>query len=611
MRLLFTVIIAALLWASSAPGSGLLEIRGDVRTVFEGMTSWDIQSFPGFYYDMDQNVGNERLDLAITGENRVEEPSGLVYTTTKRIKEFKFREWGSYYVIGFLGRPHLAGYDDGENFLEDLKIYEILMDEDSEESFSEESPLKLADGYQLELGEVNESKGTVHLQLSRGGKIIDSQFLPAARVGATMDDKTYAYRKEAAGGPQDPIIIQVHIMNAFRGANKSIAAVDGIFQISESPRSLEIDQQYDTMRVAMVSNDTITMDNKDNTISLNKKMDIALMGDIHLKTADQDDISAERPLRFFICREISRPGTYELRSTVGTLSEWTEYEYSASNFPGFYYDIDEDLGTERLRISASQDAFEEPSGLTYSTDTQISQFELEEWGYYQLLGFLGDAYFAGYSDKTNDWALTYPHLYSESEDDNLLTDQQLTKILLNDDAQKVIKKGESLKLKDGYELLVQGVNQEGQVILELLRDGQSVDTKIIMPSVEGATVADKSYIYRKDLGPSESVVTIAVHFKNAYRDENQAAVTIDGIWQISDQPLSVAQGTVFDKMRIASVSPNGITMDNKDQTITISRSRDTALMGDIYLKTADQDVIDETNPLRYCIYRKVELEPAT
>ena len=50
---------------------------------------------------------------------------------------------------------------------------------------------------------------------------------------------------------------------------------------------------------------TITMDNKDNAITLSKNKDTALMTGIRIKTADNDT------LRYYIYKEITEPGTYE------------------------------------------------------------------------------------------------------------------------------------------------------------------------------------------------------------------------------------------------------------------------------------------------------------
>ena len=63
-------------------------------------------------------------------------------------------------------------------------------------------------------------------------------------------------------------------------------------------------------------------------------------------------------------------------------------------------------------------------------------------------------------------------------------------------------------------------------------------------------------------------------------------------------------------MRIASVTADTITMDNKDNTVTLSKNKDISLMGDVKIKTADQDAIDEADPLRYYIYKEVTIEGA-
>jgi hypothetical protein len=42
-----------------------------------------------------------------------------------------------------------------------------------------------------------------------------------------------------------------------------------------------------------------------------------------------------------------------------------------------------------------------------------------------------------------------------------------------------------------------------------------------------------------------------------------------------------------------------ITMDNKDNQVTLSKNKVTELMLGIFIKTADQDDISAANPLRY------------
>ena len=57
-------------------------------------------------------------------------------------------------------------------------------------------------------------------------------------------------------------------------------------------------------------------------------------------------------------------------------------------------------------------------------------------------------------------------------------------------------------------------------------------------------------------------------------------------------------------MRIASVSADTITMDNKDNTVTLSKNKDITLMGNVKITTSDQSVVDDANPLRYYISKE-------
>ena len=65
--------------------------------------TWNSQTFAGFYYDIDDNLGTEKLTTTITEGNKLHEPNGVVYTTTAQKNDFEFEDWGYYNVIGFLG----------------------------------------------------------------------------------------------------------------------------------------------------------------------------------------------------------------------------------------------------------------------------------------------------------------------------------------------------------------------------------------------------------------------------------------------------------------------------------------------------------------------------
>lgn len=333
----------------------------------------------------------------------------------------------------------------------------------------------------------------------------------------------------------------------------------------------------------------VVMANKDHTIVLARNKKFELIPGIFLRTADNDT------LRYYIYKEINTPGSYEIRSSVAVDSRtWTPQD-----FAGFYYDIKKDLGTETIQTTITDgNMLREPDGVIYQTTAQQKTFRFPDWGCYNIIGFNGKGYFAGYALDTS--SEEYSQLpWRMSIDENSLASEQLEEILIDDNSRKIVKKGESIKLDEGYELVLQGVSEQGRVYLELRKNGTVVDESFIAPSVDGATMFDKTYYYRRDVGSQSGLVTVAVYFIGTYKDEDLAAAKIGGIWQISDTPISVASGTQFGRMRVSSIDGwySSIAMDNKGNTIALDRDQNIELMPNLYIRTADNETF------RYYLYR--------
>ncbi|MHB8118105.1 MAG: S-layer protein domain-containing protein [Methanothrix sp.] len=369
--------------------------------------------------------------------------------------------------------------------------------------------------------------------------------------------------------------------------------------------SAHADMKYGKLRVSTIdSTGTIILDNKDNAITLSKNRNIEILPGIFIRTADNDT------LRYYIYKNITKPGTYEVRGSVaGTVNDQSNldpaensFTWNPQNFAGFYYDIKKDLGTETLKTTLTEDNIlsgDAPYGITYITTAQSKAFERSLWGGYNVIGFQAEKYFAGYNEgDTAEYGSNI--FYRESTDRNSLSSEQLEKILMDEKSTMIVKKGESIKLKEGYELILKGVNSEGQIYLELSKNGSVVDGKVVSPSKTDATEMDKTYYYKNpQVGEQKNLVTIGVHFKNTYKDEELAVATVDGIWQISDVPTDIQADTQYGKMTIMSIDANSgvITMGNKDNTIILTRKSDIELMPGINIRTADNDT------LRYYIYR--------
>ena len=125
MKMLFALMVTAILLSLSAHAADKLEIRSAVAGTMNGVSNlvddsytWNPQNFPGFYYDLKKDMGTERLTATITEGNKLrgDPPYGIVYTTMAQQRAFKLSEFGYYNVIGFLGGRYFAGYINDSNF---------------------------------------------------------------------------------------------------------------------------------------------------------------------------------------------------------------------------------------------------------------------------------------------------------------------------------------------------------------------------------------------------------------------------------------------------------------------------------------------------------------
>lgn len=626
MRTILALAVTALLLASSAHAADKLDIRSEVAGTTNGVSNladdsfnWNPQNFPGFYYDPKKDTGTEWLTATITEGNKLsgDSPYGIVYTTMAQQSAFRLSEFGYYNVIGFMGERYFAGYVNDSSLpagmqiplmqstdassLEEGQLQKILMDENTEIVVTQDKPLELQEGYQLSFKTIDNRYHRVDLEMQKNGIVVDAKALYPSKEDATYADKTYYYKKDL-GAQKGLVTIAVHVKNAFNDTETAAITVDGIWQISEKATQVNLGDKFNKMSVSEVDGNagTITLNNAGQPITLQRNSDIPLMGDMHLKIADSDI------LRFYIYREASQPGTYDIRGAIAGATGQTDnlvegsFTWNPQNFAGFYYDVDRDLGTETLTTTLTEGgrlSGDYPNGIEYQTTAQLAEFKFPDWGRYRIIGFMAEPYFAGY-DPAEDSGLDL--LNRVSIDDNSLASEQLEKILRDESEKIVLTKGDYLELEEGYRLLLKGVDESGRAYLELSREGVTVNSKIIAPGHEYANTADKTYYYRTNVGVQNGLVTIAVHFKDAVNDGRKAEAIVDGIWQISQTPISVNPDMSYGKMSIRSIDANSgtITMDNKDNAMTLNRNRDVSLFPGVGLRTADND------SLRFFIYKQ-------
>lgn len=579
-----TILIAFLALIGSVYCADDLTIRGEV-VKFENGSSvvWTPQNFAGFYYDIDKGLGDESL-LLETPEQSVR-IGDAVYTTSIQEVAFEHGDWGHYRGLALLGESYFAGYDDdciispSWSSLEDEGILsKVLIDSDSRETISADQDLLLEEGYKLKFSDSEEG---VKVALYKGTALLDTTMI--------NPPETYVYAVPI--GDRNVTLIAVQVTGSVKLKPVSYYTIKGTFQISEDLHSIEPGSKYGVMEVSSVDGDGISMANVQE-IDLSSDNDVDLMAGIRLRTADEPD-------RLYIYRNITEPGIYELRGSVAEVIDGTSFQWDTSNFAGFYYDVYQNLGTEAITMIITGDVLDEPNGVVYETVAQEKALVFGDLGEYWTIGFLGEQYFAGY--VPDEGGSSRSSLSDASEDDNLLIDEQLTKVLIDSSERCTVKNGDILELEEGLAAKFLVDNSCEMVFVELYKDGYLAERDYF-------SVPD-TYIYSTDLGDSQDIAVLGIHVADVNCTGGRTCV-IDGIWQISTYPISVEEDTEYDKMTIQTVNADSmaIMMNNEDNQIILSNNKDQPLMGDIRIKTADQNVINAEKPLRFYIYTEESIE---
>ena len=531
--------------------------------------TWNPQTFSGFFYDLDDDVGTETLtvNLRRSGDNydRTIREEDLKYETKAAPISFEFGRWGEYHVIGFMAQKYFAGYigtdrdvvDRDISLLDEEELRQVLIDDDSDYTVDTGSVLPLKEGYEIRIREIDLDGNKVWLSLAKDGQEVDSKVVDPT----SLRTSTYKYEIDLAGKKLP--LIMVHIASIFRGAETSLVTIDGTFQISDRYTTVATGDAHGSMEVDSIFGDTIRMIN-DRSISLRAGRTVSVMGDVSFLVADADE------LRF--APTVKRTGSYEIRGTIVDPAVG-EFTWNPYNFEGFYYDIDDDLGTETMTVRFDGDRIGE-GDIRYRTVPQSVQFDYEPWGSYNVIGFLAEKYFAGYNDDT-----TFTDRFS------FINEEQLRKVLIDDDESYTVRGGATFPLKEGYELQIREVDLDGnKVFLSITKDGDEVDSRVVDP---GRDVRTSTLTYEERIG-GERVPIIAINVVSVFRGREEDLATIEGIFQISDRPRSVEEGETYGRMEIDGVSDAGIEMSN-DGSFSLGRGRTISIMENMKFKVSDSD----------------------
>jgi hypothetical protein len=180
-------------------------------------------------------------------------------------------------------------------------------------------------------------------------------------------------------------------------------------------------------------------------------------------------------------------------------------------------------------------------------------FQFSGWGDYKAIDSQGGTYFEGYDNG---------YLYTVS-DAKALPNDQAALVLKDSGTEQKISTNSPLILGDGFELRIMSIDTTGKkVYLELHENDQVVDSKVVQPSSD--QMFYQTYYYKVDLGLGDTkrIIQIAVHFKDAQRENDVNTAAVDGVWQISAKTSAITslqeQNNEYQGTPPASPSSSGL-----------------------------------------------------
>lgn len=575
----FTAVLCVFILLNGAMGqvTDRALVRGHLS---EGYGIWKAEDFGWFYYDLDEGVGGEQLQIE-TDDLHIE-IGDIVYSSRTWSDEFEFDPWGSYSSISLFGKRYFAGYPESSfseavSSIEDGELREILLDDNGMHVLKPESPFFLEDGYKLEIQDVSKEGEEVSLILLKDEKPVDAAVI---NVG-----DTYVYDV----GHNDLPIVLVHIASALRGRDYSVVDVDGIFQLRDlASIDLTLGERLEKMEVMELSETEIELSNYDD-FALHRDSIIRLVDGLMLRIMDQDF------LVYYPIGESSDYGNYIIRgavydehsivpfSTLVGVGGYAQAKWNYGDFTGFYFDDTEDIGTETLILYGTRGRNIMPisqiivngtlvaEGLWYNSFVQPHEFEFEHWGEYYVVSLFGQLWFAGFGQNTS----------SDIGTASMIENDQLGEVLLDIEGRYVAVAGKAFLLQKDYEFYIVDVGEE-EIFAQLIRNGEVLDSEIIK--------SNSTYIYEGDVGDVEDLPLISIHVGSVFSNEEDHFAIIDGIFQVADYFVPVESGTDFGELEVVDANPYYVLLGNSE-TISLKRDSTITLWPGMNMAIADNDTL--------------------
>ncbi|NJD53385.1 MAG: PGF-CTERM sorting domain-containing protein [Candidatus Methanoperedens sp.] len=572
---------------SAAVQATKVEVRGSVWNQGDNLTdaSWNSQKFAGFYYDLKNNLTTERLDFLAAPDRsnpedtiryrtgivpvdfKVYEKEGLYVTNTSGVRAT------NYSVVGWQAEKWVA-----VNPTNVAKIAKLALEMDKEEkrTLTTGETWSLGAGYEININAIDArtTPRQAWFTLKKDGAVIDEGIAQAP--GTSGKQPAVYYKTKTILGESDALLFTVYVDNIFSGATSDMVQFKYAWLIDESTaKEIKSADQYGVFEVRGTTG-TINMTNK-NSVSLSSNSDTTLMGNLKFRVADNSSF-----LRFYPFVEYTAPGTYEVRGAVWNEGDGTAAaSWNSQKFAGFYYDLKNNLTTERLDFLAAPGRSNPEDTIRYRTGIVPVDFKVyEKEGLYvtNTSGVRATNYsVVGW--QAEKWVAVNPTNVAK-----------IAKLALEMDKEekRTLTTGETWSLGAGYEININAIDARTtprQAWFTLKKDGAVIDEGIAQaPGTSGKQPA-VYYKTKTILGESDALL-FTVYVDNIFSGATSDMVQFKYAWLIDESTAkeikSADQYGVFEVRGTTGT----INMTNKN-SVSLSSNSETTLMGELKFKIAD------------------------
>jgi S-layer protein (TIGR01567 family) len=594
MKSFIAILMAALMvlsFVSVASAADTIEIRSPVFDAGASANLSDIDvsytdytTFAAFYYDIDDGIGSENISFVKEAGNTITE-GNLIYTANMQEVSYEYEGFtAKYFKMGFLAQEFIPVGETGTDPDPQL-LSKLILDDDEKYTMRVGQTLDLGEGFALTPKQIDVEGDKVWLELTKDGKFLDDDVYDATPgTDTNPDNKSWDYEADLAG-EDDVVVLRVHVNEVFQGQVDSLAIIEGIWLMSDEVLEIEDDDEFGKMEVVTTTGNDITLISTED-ITLDAGDEIEITDTISIMVADDDNDY----LRFYFFEEITEPGTYNVRGSVAApMGTQETFVWTAENFSGLIYDLDDDNQYETLSITVEADntTILEEGGVLYTT--QMKEVAYEYAGFdtnYYKMGFFAQEYIP------------------VGETGTIPDPQLLSKLILDDDEKYTMRVGQTLDLGEGFALTPKQIDVEGdKVWLELTKDGKFLDDDVYDATPGTDTNPDnKSWDYEADLAGEDDVVVLRVHVNEVFQGQVDSLAIIEGIWLMSDEVMEIEDDDEFGELEvIGSTGDADLTLYNTDE-INLDADDEIGLSNGMKLQ-----VNDYSNDMDVRFYPFVEL----